>query len=196
MFANRYTALVDACCLAGTLQRNLLLSLAEADFFRIRWSVKILDETEKAIAEILAKKSVGDAADLAAKARRAMERAFDEADVGDFSSMLCACEGLPDPDDAHVIAAALKTQAAVIVTDNLKDFPDAFLAPLNLEARSADAFIADTIALDEGRAVAAIRKMRGRFNRPSMTAADLLLNMEAVGLTDTVDILRPHVQSL
>lgn len=196
MFANRYTALVDACCLAGALQRNLLLSLAEADFFRIRWSAKILDETEKAIAEILSKKGAGDAVELAGKARRAMERAFEEADVGDFGSMLCACEGLPDPGDAHVIAAALKTQAAVIVTDNLKDFPDAFLGPLNLEARSADAFIADTIALDEGRAVAAIRKMRERFNRPAMTAADLLLNMEAVGLTDTVDILRPHVQSL
>ena len=53
MFANRYTAVVDACSLVGTLRRNLLLTLAEAEFFRIRWSEVILDETETAIAAIL-----------------------------------------------------------------------------------------------------------------------------------------------
>lgn len=38
MFANRFTALIDACALAGALKRNLLLTLAEAEFFRLRWS--------------------------------------------------------------------------------------------------------------------------------------------------------------
>ncbi len=50
MFANRYTAFIDACTLAGTLKRNLLLTLAEAEFFRVRWSEQVLDETEAAIA--------------------------------------------------------------------------------------------------------------------------------------------------
>lgn len=53
MFANRFTALADACVLAGALKRNLILSLAKADFFRVRWSQPILDETQKAIEEIL-----------------------------------------------------------------------------------------------------------------------------------------------
>lgn len=52
MFANRFTALIDACVLAGALKRNLILSLAAAEFFRIRWSTRILDETETAIREI------------------------------------------------------------------------------------------------------------------------------------------------
>ncbi|WEX75187.1 hypothetical protein PYH37_000559 [Sinorhizobium numidicum] len=78
------------------------------------------------------------------------------------------------------------------MTDNLKDFPEAFLGRLNLEARSADAFIADTVALDTGRAVAAIRRMRERFKKPEKTAAVLLLDMEANGLTETVDVLQPH----
>jgi hypothetical protein len=56
--------------------------------------------------------------------------------------------------------------------------------------------IADTIALDEGRAVAAIRQMRGRFKKPAMTAEALLLKMEAVGLLETVNLLRPYVESL
>lgn len=196
MFANRFTALVDACCLAGALKRNLLLTLAEAEFFRLRWSKTILDETEQAIAEILTAKGAATPAAHAAKARTNMETAFQDADVGDYDSMLCACDVLPDPGDAHVLAAALKTQAAIIVTDNLKDFPAALLAPLNLEARSADAFIADTIALDPGRAVAAIRRLRERLQRPEKTAELLLLDMEAAGLTESVDAMRAHVASL
>lgn len=196
MFANRFIALVDACCLAGALKRNLLLTLAEADFFRVRWSQAIHDETKRAIEDILNAKDAPDAGDRARRARNAMERAFDEADVGDYQSMLCACDDLPDPGDAHVLAAALKTRAAVIVTDNLKDFPANILSPLNLDARSADDFIADTIALDPGRAVAAVRKMRERLKRPEKTAEVLLLGMEAAGLTETVDALRPHIQSL
>ena len=196
MFANRFTALVDACTLAGALKRNLLLTLAEAEFFRLRWSVPIMDETQRAIEKILYEKGVPDAADRARRARASMEKAFEEAMVSDFEQFLPACQGLPDPGDAHVVAAAMKTQAAMIVTDNLKDFPDAYLHALNIEVRSADAFIADTIALDPGRAVAAIRMMRERFKKPEKTAELLLLDMEALGLVETVDILRSHVQSL
>lgn len=196
MFANRFTAIVDACSLASALKRNLLLTLAEAEFYRLRWSAPILDETERAIERILTGKGVPDASDRAKKARTNMETAFEEARVADFDALLPACSGLPDPKDAHVVAAALKTQAAMIVTENQKDFPEDLLAPLNIEVSSADAFIADTLALDIGRGVAAVRRMRERFKLPAMTAETLLLEMEAQGLIDTVDILRPHVQSL
>jgi len=196
LFANRFTAIIDACTLADTLKRNLLLTLAEAGFFRLRWSGPILDETEAAIDGILRKKGRADAADRAKRARASMEAAFEDAMVTDFDIFLPAAAGLPDPDDAHVVAAAIKTQAAMIVTENLKDFPAAILATLDMEAKSADEFIADTIALDEGRAVAAIRRMRERFEKPEMTAEALLLSMEATGLVEAVNLLRPHVESL
>lgn len=105
-------------------------------------------------------------------------------------------QGMPDPKDRHVVAAALKTRASVIVTNNLRDFPAQALKPLDLEPKSADEFVADTIDLDVGRAVAAVRQMRERFQRPEMSADDLLLLMEARGLTLTVDTLREHVASL
>jgi hypothetical protein len=195
LFANRFTAFVDACSLADTLRRNLLLTLAEAEFFRLRWSKTVLDETERAIERITSKKHT-DSAERAARSRSAMERAFEDAMVENYDSFLCACEGLPDKGDIHVLAAALATQAQVVVTENLKDFPIGVLRPLNIEARGADTFIADTIALDPGRAVAAIRKMRERYKKPEKTAELLLLDMEASGLTETVDVLKPHVQSL
>ncbi|MCH8686282.1 PIN domain-containing protein [Pedomonas mirosovicensis] len=196
MFANRYTAFADACCLAGALKRNLLLTLAEAEFFRVRWSAEVLEETERAMAGFFASKGVADPAAVAKEQRRRMETAFEDALVSDYAAFLPAADRLPDPKDAHVIAAAVKTQAAVIVTDNLRDFPAEVLAPLGLEARSADAFIADTIALEPGRAVAAIRRMRERLKRPEKTPELLLLDMEAHGLMETVDVLRPYVSSL
>lgn len=196
LFANRFTAFIDACTLASVLRRNLLLSLAEAEFFRVRWSAKVLDETEKAIERIAIGRGLADAAERAKRVREAMEVAFEEALVGDYDGFIDVCQGLPDPNDVHVVAAALKTQAATIVTENLSDFPAELLSRLGVEVRSADHFIADNIALDLGRAVAAIRQMRHRFKNPAKTASDLLLDMEANSLTETVDILKPHVLSL
>jgi hypothetical protein len=66
--------------------------------------------------------------------------------------------------------AAWVLMAAIIVTENLKHFPNQILSTRNMEAKSADAFIADTIALDEGRAVAAIRQMRFHGNERSVNS--------------------------
>jgi hypothetical protein len=116
--------------------------------------------------------------------------------VTGYAALLSDLVELPDPNDAHVIAAALKTRASVIVTENLKHFPQRILKPLDLEAKKADDFIADTIDLDVGRAIPVIRRMRQRLNRPAKTAEALLLDMEASGLTQTVDSLRAHLLSL
>lgn len=99
------------------------------------------------------------------QAVKAMQTTFPEAMVEDFKLTGGAQFGLPDPGDEHVIAAALKTQAQALVTENLKDSA-AICGHLNIEARSPDGFIADTIALEEGGVIAAIRKMRERLKRP------------------------------
>jgi len=161
-----------------------LLSLAEAGFFRVRWSERVLDETEAAIAKVTDAKGLPDAVVRARTSREAIEEAFPDAAVTGYEVLVAGLGALPDPGDAHVIAAAIKTRAAVIVTENLKDFPAAVLEPLDIEAKSADAFIADTIGLDPGRAVAAVRQMRERFKKPSKTAEVLLLDMEAAAHTD------------
>ncbi len=196
MFANRFTAFIDACSLVPTLNRDLLLSLAEADFFRVRWSERVLDETEAAVAKVMTAKGKSDVNRRAHLARSYMERAFADAMVTGYEALASGLTGLPDPGDAHVIAAAVKTRASVIVTENLKHFPEAILAPLDIEAKSADGFIADTIGLDRGRAVAAIKQMRERYRKPELDAEALLLRMDAVGLIETVDALREHVRSL
>lgn len=65
--------------------------------------------------------------------------AFPEGLVEDFDRLQNSLVGqLPDPDDVHVLAAAVKCGASVIVTDNIKDFPLDVLGELNLEAITSD----------------------------------------------------------
>jgi hypothetical protein len=199
VFANRFTVLLDANVLAPALTRNLLLSLAEAEFFRPRWSARIMEETERAIAGICLGHGRPDPEGDAAKARGAMELAFDDATVTGFEHVergLHDDADLPDADDAHVIAAAIKTGASLTVTDNLKDFPVSVLTTFGLEAKSANAFLADTIDLRPEKAAQAVAVMRARFRRPEITAEDLLLKMEARGLGDAADLLRDHAGAL
>lgn len=196
MFANRYTALIDACSLVSAPRRDLLLHLAEAEFFRLRWSPRILEETKAALEKIFVERGADDAAERAARAVATMHRAFPEALVDPGPNPLPVRFDIPDPDDEHVLASALQTQAQAIVTENLRDFPTEILTPLGIEVRTADDFIADSIDLDTGRAVAAVRAMREQLRRPEMTPEAFLKSLEAHGLLATVSVLGPHAGSL
>lgn len=196
MFANRFTALIDACVLVSPLKRNMVLSLAEAELFRVRWSATILDETQSAIAEWLSRKGHPDAAAGAQRARQNMEIAFVDAEVRDYQYIRGTLEPLPDDGDGHVIAAAIKCRADVIVTDNLKDFPARILDCYGIEPKSSDEFLADTIDLQTSVSVAAIHRMRLRFKKPELTAEALLLKIEQNGLTRTADHLREFLDLL
>jgi len=196
VFANRFTVLLDANVLAPDLTRNMLLSLAEAEFFRPRWSSRIMDETERTIAMLRRGHDKSDPEGDANRARLAMERAFEDATVAGFEPIEVGLSDLPDPGDAHVIAAAIETGASIIVTDNLKDFPAGILEPHGIEAKSANTFLADTIDLKPEKAAQALAMMRARFRNPALTAEDLLLRMEARGLGDAADLLRDHINTL
>ena len=192
MLVHRFNALLDANVLAPALSRNMLLSLAEAEFFRPRWSDRIMDETEKAIESMLRGKGVADPAGDAKRARVGMTSAFEDATVEDFDTIEAGLSNLPDMNDAHVIAAAIQTGASVIVTDNIKDFPASVLVRYGMEARSADDFLADSIDLQPEKAALAIATMRGRFKNPAMSTEHLLTTIETRGLTDTANLLRPY----
>lgn len=202
MYANRFTAFVDACSLFGALHRNLLLSLAEVGFFRIRWSAEVMAEIERNLVPHFAKRESNASTttkspeERAAASCAAMRRAFEDAEVTDYETIVPCIQKMPDPNDAHVVAAALKIRASVIVTENTKHFPASVIGPLDLETKTADEFIADTMDLNPPLAVSAVSTMRQRFRRPSMTGEQLLRLMEARGLMLTVDSLKDHVAFL
>jgi hypothetical protein len=97
---------------------------------------------------------------------------------------------LPDPDDRHVLAAAIRGRADVIVTCNLKDFPPEKLAPFAIEAQHPDVFVTHLIDLHEGAVVATLREHRSQLRSPPKTAAEYLSTLERQGLTEAVSVLR------
>ncbi|MEO3435336.1 PIN domain-containing protein [Inquilinus sp. CAU 1745] len=195
MRANRYTATIDACVLAGALPRNMVLSLAEAGFFRPRWSAEILAEAERAICSILRQRGIADPEAIANRHCDAIKRAFPEAMTERYEYLIPECE-LPDKDDRHVLAAAIQARSSVIVTENTKHFPTGYIASFDIIVSTTDKFLADAIDLDPPGAVAALRTMRQRFNRPQLDAENLILKMESAGLSQTANLLIGEIDSL
>jgi PIN domain len=133
----RYTAVLDACVLVPIALADTLLRVAERGLYRPLWSDRILGEAQAAIEEI----HPGIAA---AERFASMREAFDDAFVAGWEELE---PGLPDEDDRHVLAAAVRGGAQCIITANAKDFPAAALEPIGLEAVHPDDFLLDQVDL-------------------------------------------------
>ncbi len=97
---------------------------------------------------------------------------------------------LPDPDDRHVLAAAIKSGAQVIVTRNLKDFPATDLEPWDIEAKSPDAFILDQVGIKEQVVAGCVRQIADSRTTPPESVEDVLSQLERDGLVESVAALR------
>ena len=93
---------------------------------------------------------------------------------------------LPDPEDRHVLAAAIRTRAHVIVTFNLKDFPEATLSPLGIEAQHPDVFLSHLLDLSPGTVCAAVKRLRESLKHPPRSAQELLESFSKHHLPETV----------
>ncbi len=181
MIVNRFTIIVDACVLHSVLKRNIIMSLAQEGLFRPRWSQKILDEFENSLKARFDKT-------MAKQQREILENVFPEALVAVDAHIETALT-LPDKNDRHVLAAAIKVRAGLIVTDNLKDFPQGVLASHETEAINADNFIADSISISPREALFALDNMLNRFNNPQVDMDGLILWMEKEGMTEASKFL-------
>lgn len=99
---------------------------------------------------------------------------------------------LPDPDDRHVLAAAIHAGADAIVTANLKDFPPEVATRYDLEILHPDEFLYQQFGLDPAAVVIAARNCRSRLKNPSRTADEYLATLEAQSLPLLVGELLPY----
>jgi len=97
---------------------------------------------------------------------------------------------LPDLDDRHVLAAAIRGRADVIVTCNLRDFPADALRAYGIEAQHPDEFILNLLDLAPGVVAGAARDHLASLRNPPKTVEEYLDTLEAQGLTQTVSVLR------
>jgi hypothetical protein len=89
---------------------------------------------------------------------------------------------LPDPDDRHVLAAAIHAGATVIVTFNLRDFPSETLSALGVRALHPDDFVLERIEAAPGLACIALQDQLASLSRPPVTRPELLSRLASQGL--------------
>ena len=97
---------------------------------------------------------------------------------------------LPGPGDRHVLAAAIRAGAEVLLTSNLKDFPAEMLARFDVEAPCPDDFLASLLDVAPAKVRAAFKRQREGLRNPPKTAEELLATLENPGLTQVVARLR------
>ena len=181
-----FTALFDACVLYPAPLRDLLMRLATTDLFRARWSAAIHDEWTEAVL-----RTRPELRPQIERTRHLMDAHVLDSLVTGYEPLIETLE-LPDPDDRHVLAAAIVGRADLIVTKNLKDFPAEQLAQFGIAARHPDAFIGNLLELHEAAALAAVAEHRASLRNPPKTVADYLDTLLAQDLPETVTSLRRH----
>lgn len=124
--------LLDANVIVDAQVRDLLCRLAEAELIELRWSSRILEESRRALTDKLGLDPL--------KVERlitALMRAFPDASVTAFDELVDHLI-LPDPDDRHVLAAAVHGECDLLITYNISDFPDTALEQFDLLVLSVD----------------------------------------------------------
>lgn len=164
-----FTVIYDACVLYPAPLRDLLMHLALTGAYRARWSEQIHDEWTRNklknrpdVSKTQLDRTVG-----------FMNQAIPDSLVSDYEPLVQGLD-LPDEDDRHVLAAAIKCGASVIVTYNLKDFPAKILKRFEIEALHPDVFLSDIWDLDQAAVLKAVQKQRASLKNPVYSPRELL----------------------
>jgi hypothetical protein len=176
-----FTALYDACVLYPAPLRDLLMRLATTDLFRARWTDQIHDEW---IRNVLTNRPDLKREQLE-RTRHLMNAHVLDCLVTGYDNLIDRLT-LPDPNDRHVLAAAILTGADVIVTFNLDDFPKQVLKPLGIEAQHPDVFVTHLFDLDAPAVCAAARRQRQSLRNPPKAVNEFLKILLQQQLPQTV----------
>ena len=180
----RKTVVLDACVLYSAPLRDFLLYLAQQKLYKPRWSDRINDEW---IRNVLKKRPDLDRRSFD-RLRFMMNDTFPRANVKGFERLSKGLS-LPDADDIHVLAAAIKSNADFIVTFNLKDFPSKELAKHGLKVAHPDDFLMSLIEGFPVKAAQAFVNQVDNLTNPPITADEILEKFRKANLKNTANLL-------
>jgi predicted nucleic acid-binding protein len=179
-----FVALFDANIFYPATLRDLMLRVAMSDAFRARWSDDIHDEWMRAVL-----RERPELSERLKRTRELINNAVPDCLVYNYMAHIENIR-LPDPNDRHVLAAAIQCQAGVIVTMNTKDFPDAVLHAFGMQAQHPDQFLTHLHDLQPACLIQAVQGMRRSLKNPPLTVEQLLDALLRVKLPNTVSILK------
>ena len=143
---NEYSAVLDACVLAPMPLCDTLLRCAEEPaLYRVLWSTETLNEVYRTLLKFEYTTKQAD------YRLWAMREAFPEAEVSFPETLLAGTPALPDPKDRHVAAAAIQEKANVIVTANVRHFPQDLLMGHGILVHHPDDFLIHQFHLNPER---------------------------------------------
>jgi predicted nucleic acid-binding protein len=179
-----FIVIYDACVLYPEAMRDLLVRLGQTDLVQAKWTDEILDEFVENLVETRPELKT-----RLKRTRELMNEAVRDCLVTGYHKLI---EGLtlPDPDDRHVLAAAIRAGAQVIVTYNLKDFPEQTLTDYGIEAQHPDTFVYHLITLAPPRVAQVVREMAEQFKNPPKSIDEVLEALERRELVQSVAELR------
>jgi PIN domain len=180
-----FTAFFDANVLFGARLRSLVVELSKSGLFRAKWTEHVHQEWMTAVS----KNRPDIAVERLERTRRAMDRAVPDCLVAGYESFISSVV-LEDPGDRHVVAAAIVARASVIVTFNIKDFPEDVLTPFGIQAEHPDNFLLDVENLGPGTLIQAVVADWNHYNNPPMTLDDYLDDLVRAGVPKTAAYLR------
>jgi len=182
-----FTALFDSCVLYPAPLRDFLVQLATTGCFRARWSESIHDEWVRNVL-----KNRPDLTEEQLQRTRAlMNHAVPDCIVTGYEH-ITETLALPDENDRHVLAAAIVGRADVIVTYNLKDFPQTALEPFGIHVQHPDEFLQHLIHLAPQHILLSAKTCRSRLRNPALTPEEYLAVMARQQLPMLVSFLRPN----
>lgn len=156
-----FTAIFDACVLYPAPLRDFLMWLSLSGRFRARWSRDIHEEWKR---NLLLNRPDLTGAQLD-RTSELMDRAIPDGLVDGYQDLITGLR-LPDPDDRHVLAAAIRCGASVIVTFNQRDFPTELLTSYGVESQHPDEFVDNLFNLDAAVVVTAAQRQRAQLKNP------------------------------
>ena len=168
-----FPAFLDACVLLKPYLCDTLLSIAEAGVYRPLWSADVTAELRRNMIRRGLKDAQVD------HRLGQMTVHFPDAEVVGYQDLIPAMTN--HPKDQHVLAAAIRGGADVLVTENLRDFPDDAVAPYDLRAIHQDEFLLDLLDLWPAMVLDALRRQTSRYRRTPRTPRDLLETLGAQG---------------
>jgi len=175
-----FTAVYDACVLYPAPLRDFLLRLGLSGRFRARWSAQIHDEWKRNL--LLNRPDL--TIEQLNRTSSPMDRAIPDALVIGHEDLIAGLT-LPDPDDRHVLAAAIRCNASVIVTFNEKDFRAEALSHYAMETQHPDVFAENLFDLDHAAVIVAAQRQRQQLKHPPVGVDELLETLLRQGLVQT-----------
>jgi predicted nucleic acid-binding protein len=181
-----FPAFLDTNCLFGGYLCDVMLRLAEVGTYRPLWSADIFEELKRNL--LKRGLSPGQVGYRLAE----MSASFPDAEVRGYETLVEAMTC--DKKDRHVLAAAVRGRARVIVTFNVSDFPADSLDQYDITVISPDEFLLDQLDLYPGHTVAVLRAQASDYDSPAMSVEELLGRLAAAGVPRFASEARRHLQ--